>query len=317
MVKKAFSLAIRVALVGGCLVYLLAGLDLQQVLVIFRSFAPGRILTMELMVVATMLVPTLRLMFLTRHRLRFVPAMQAVVLCLGLNNIFPAKLGELAKVSFLRQRADIAMSHGMGIVFWERFFDLNAVLLFGVLTAYFLDKSLLLIPLTLIVGGFWVFLLLNNYFPAVSRLLLHLVPVPRLRGFVAAILDHLQERFEWQFFLILGWYTLLAWLSYLALAMIFMSWVAGLDLTVAQMAAIFVVSSIGLSLPSSPGGVGVYETAMVLSLGWFGVPKETALAVGMALHFIQILPTVCGTLIILFATKLDRSDLMRLKPKQT
>ncbi|MEO5372459.1 MAG: flippase-like domain-containing protein [Magnetococcus sp. DMHC-1] len=317
MVKKIFSLAIRVALVGVCLVFLLWELDMEQMMATFRTFDPWRMAMMELVVLATLLVPTLRLMFLTRHRIKFPLSMQAVVLCLGLNNIFPAKLGELAKVSFLRQKADIPMSHGLGIVFWERFFDLNAVLLFGVITAYLLDKSLLLVPLTMVVGIFWVFLVLNNYFPNISRLLLRLIPLPTLKNFVAAILDHLQERFEWKFLWVLGWYTLLAWMAYSVMVFIFLLWIAGLNLTVAQVAAVFVMSSIGVSLPSSPGGLGVYEAAIVLSLGWFGVAKETALVVGLAMHLLQMLPVIIGSLAILFATKLDRNELLRIKPRQS
>ncbi|MBF0177339.1 MAG: flippase-like domain-containing protein [Magnetococcales bacterium] len=317
MVKKALSFTVRAALVGVCLVFLLPGLDIQQVVSIFRSFDLWRVLVSEGVFLLSLLVPAVRLVFLTDYRARFFLSMQAVFLCLGLNNIFPAKLGELAKVSFLRQKANIPMSHGLSIVFWERFFDLNAVLLFGVVTAYLLGKSLLLVPLTMVVGGFWVFLILNNYFPAVSRLLLHLIPLPRLKQFVAAILDQLQDRFGWRFLLVLGLYTLLAWVSYSIMVFVFLQWVAGLDLTLAQVAAVFVVSSIGVSLPSSPGGLGVYEAAIVLSLGWFGVVKETALAVGLGLHFIQIFPTIVVSLVILFGTKLDRGDLLRFKPKST
>ncbi len=317
MVKRALSLALRFALIGGCLYFLASGLDLEQTLASFRNLEFGRLLVVEGAVVLTMLAPAWRLVFLTRHRVRFSLSLQTVFLCLGLNNIFPAKLGELAKVSFLRQRAGIAMSEGMGIVFWERFFDLNAVLLFGVLIAYLLDKSLLLVPLAVIVGVFWAFLLLNSRFPAISRLVLRLIPLPRLKDFVAAILEHLQEHVSWRFFLLLGWYTLLVWLSYLAVALLFVQWAAGLELTAAQVAAVFVVSSIGLSLPSSPGGMGVYEAAVVLSLGWFGVTKETALAAGIGLHVLQILPTVLGTLIILATSGVDRHDLMRFKPRQT
>ena len=67
-------------------------------------------------------------------------------------------------------------------------------------------------------------------------------------------------------------------------------WGAGLDLTFGQVLSVFVFGALGLAVPSSPGGVGVYEAVMVAVLTGLGVDKEQALAVGLVYHAVYSFP---------------------------
>ena len=52
------------------------------------------------------------------------------------------------------------------------------------------------------------------------------------------------------------------------------------------------VSGLGVSVPSSPGSIGVYEATMVFGLSAFGIDESIAFAFGLLHHFLSILPVV-------------------------
>jgi uncharacterized protein (TIRG00374 family) len=60
-------------------------------------------------------------------------------------------------------------------------------------------------------------------------------------------------------------------------------------------AALLVVLMIGVNLPPSIAGVGVFEGLTMLTLQSFGVPLETALAIGVTLHVVVAAPLIVGT----------------------
>jgi uncharacterized protein (TIRG00374 family) len=51
------------------------------------------------------------------------------------------------------------------------------------------------------------------------------------------------------------------------------------------------VAALGIAAPSSPGGVGVFEAAIVGALALFGVEASVALAAAITAHLIQYLVT--------------------------
>ncbi|MFT9078406.1 lysylphosphatidylglycerol synthase transmembrane domain-containing protein [Ethanoligenens sp.] len=71
--------------------------------------------------------------------------------------------------------------------------------------------------------------------------------------------------------------------------------------------AVFATSNIIMFIPSSPGGLGVFEYAVVLSLHFFGVPEPTAIPIALLLHLVQyaaLLPL--GTVAYLTGLHLQR-----------
>jgi uncharacterized protein (TIRG00374 family) len=307
--KKIVSWVLRLAVAGGAFLYAVWGVDFATLWASLKQYDPGSLLLTQLYLLALFLPSTFRIMYLTQGRSRLRHAFASVVLCLGLNNILPAKLGELAKVFYLRRKSAIPMAQGLGIMFWERFFDLNALLLIGAGTVYFMQKDLILFPLLLGVGGIWVLLILYGLWPGVVEAMVRILPSERLRLLVRDTLANLRQGFSLRFFVVLGAFTLLAWVTYTSFVLLFFWMVAKFPLTLVQVLSVFVVSSLGMSLPSTPGSLGVYEAAVVLSLGWFGVGKEQALAAALALHMIQYLPTTAGSLLIMMRSGMGWREL--------
>jgi uncharacterized membrane protein YbhN (UPF0104 family) len=48
----------------------------------------------------------------------------------------------------------------------------------------------------------------------------------------------------------------------------------------------------GLSLPSLPGKIGIFEYASILALSVFGLDRSTGLSYGILLHIVAYLPVV-------------------------
>jgi hypothetical protein len=48
----------------------------------------------------------------------------------------------------------------------------------------------------------------------------------------------------------------------------------------------------GISMPSVPGRIGLFEYLCVLTLSLFGVSQEEALSYGIVLHALVFLPTI-------------------------
>lgn len=76
-----------------------------------------------------------------------------------------------------------------------------------------------------------------------------------------------------------------------------------LDLTVPPIAALLVliVLHVGISLPSLPASVGIFEYLCILSLGLFGVEQNVGLSFGILLHVFILVPTVIGAFLFWFS----------------
>jgi uncharacterized protein (TIRG00374 family) len=77
------------------------------------------------------------------------------------------------------------------------------------------------------------------------------------------------------------------------------SWIAAITLLAVLM--------IGVALPPSLAAIGIFEGLSMLTLSLFGIPAETALAIGLTLHLVVVVPLIIGTLILwLYASRSTR-----------
>ena len=294
--KKLLSLVLRLGLAAACLAYALWGVDFAALGRALGSFALAGVLATLAAVALDMVGMGLRLRWISGGRASFSGAFNAGMLGLGLNNVVPAKLGELAKAASLRRDAGVSMGQAMGMVFWERFADLHALIAMALFAAAFHGKHLAAAPLAGVVAGLWVCLAVLRLWPGLAPRLVDLLYFARLKAFAADVLDHLAERRGVRFFAVLALTTLATWALYCAQYYIILWWGAGLDLTATQVLSVFVFGAVGLAVPSSPGGVGVYEAVMVMVLTGLRVDMEQALAIGLVYHAIYYFPVTAYAL---------------------
>ncbi|EHJ49047.1 Lysylphosphatidylglycerol synthetase/UPF0104 [Solidesulfovibrio carbinoliphilus subsp. oakridgensis] len=307
--RPFLSLLLRLALVGSCLAYALWGVDFSRLWADLAGFPPVAVGLYVALVLAATLVPGLRLRFLMAGRVGAVTGLRACLMGIAVNNVLPARLGEMAKALYLRREGGVSLGRALEAVFWERFFDLTALVALGVAVAALLGRGLVLYPLLAGVGGGWGFLLLLRVRPQAAHAVLRWLPGERLRLFAAEMLGLLEANLRVGFLARLGLWTLAAWAGYAALYAVGLCLMAGLPADPALVLTVFAVATLGFALPGVPGGMGVYEASVVLALGFFGVDRERAFAVGLAMHLLQYLPVTAAGLLSLAASGMSVRDL--------
>jgi uncharacterized protein (TIRG00374 family) len=136
-----------------------------------------------------------------------------------------------------------------------------------------------------------------------------LLPFEKLRSFIVELLEHLTKGLEGKMIVKASIWTILIWLQYVAQVAVILLWGAELNLSFAAILVIFVVSGIGLNLAASPGGVGVYEAAIVASASWYGIGREEALAAAVVLHVIQYVPTTILGFYFMYRSNITYSEM--------
>jgi glycosyltransferase 2 family protein len=223
-----------------------------------------------------------------------------------LNNIFPFRLGEVGRAVLLGSNTKIGILPVFSTVIVERSYDLA------------IGSSLLLATLPFVLG--------MNGSRALALTILGLVFIALTTLFVLARwrepflrwLNHLPV--AWKFFkakIIPGIGSVLEGFSVLnrpslfilSLSMLLLSW--GLALVedylllrnVAPQAPFWWVAfaisaaALGAGLPSIPGGIGIYEAAIVGALALVGVDSEPALAFALVSHLIGFgFPIIIGAI---------------------
>lgn len=296
---KLARFSLRLAFVLGCFVYAAWGIEFERLMAIVGQYKQGPMLGVFVFSLTLYWAGAVRLAYLGRGQITVRQAVAANLLCLGMNNIFPARLGEVAKLSYLKKALGISWAQGLGLVFWERFFDLNMLLFIALISASDIAHSVALYPLIGLCGGVWVALSLFWLYPRQVKTLYELLPSVNFKRHLNELSDLMRRGVNARFFGVLSVYTLGLWTLNLAFYSLAITWVGGVDLNLPQLAIVFVVMALGYNIPTTPGGIGVFEASAVLSLGWFGVHSEEALAISLLIRTIQYLPTIPAALTIL------------------
>ena len=299
-IKKTANLALRIVIVGACLYYSFKGVDFVELANAFGRFDPLAVAVTTIISLAGYWAMALRMNFLSGYTCGNWVGLKTFLLSMAVNNVVPAKLGELAKAFYLRRECGYSLSQSISMVFWERFFDLNAILAMGLVVALRFKLMEVFIPLLVGVGGIWVCLFFVRKWPEKAERLIALIPFERLREFIIEVKLQLVHGVSLRYLVILGFYTALVWLLYAIPTFLVISWAAGLNLKMGQILAVFILSAVGMAAPSTPGAVGVFEAAVVFGLnGLFHVDKELSLAIGLLVHMMQYIPTTTLGLVVL------------------
>lgn len=215
-----------------------------------------------------------------------------------LNNVLPFRLGEIARTFLLSVKTQLSFWQIFPTVVIERILDLA----FAV--------GLLLITLPFVVGGSWARPAALSSAMIVLGGLVALYLLARNRKWAMTQFERISTR--WKVLSKIGGHTVEAFFDGLgvltdgrlflrAVFWIFLNWLIALgqyylfllafvpETNVLWPAFTLSVAALGFAAPSSPGGFGVYEAAVVASLAIFGIPTATALAFALTAHLSQYL----------------------------
>lgn len=292
------SLKYGVSLV--CLFYVFRGVEFAELWSILRRFPVPPMLATVGVSFAAYGVMGVRLTRMNVPPLSFRSAFCATLAGLALNNVLPAKAGEAAKAVWIGRSNRVPLDTALGIVFMERFFDVNVLALLSLWFVWhtgYRNASLLL--LGCLATGWLVLLLLRRCPKSIAGLgFLHLPHKLSdfLRRFLVGLVGHMTAgRLAW-----MTATSLTVWCLYALEMTLALKGVAGLGLSGKATLGVFALSSLGMLLPSSPGAIGVYEAVAVAALRAYDVPHDQALAAALFAHMAQFIPvTLSGGLTML------------------
>lgn len=285
---KLFQAVIIIA----CFWYLLHDMRVEELLAAVRVYSPWRVLLFMTIFLFFVLPAGIRLNYLTGGKATLPTALAAFVFGNGVNNLLPAKLGEVAKAAYLARRRHISAAESLCAVFWERLSDLNAVLVYAVAIGLYFNVSRLYLPL---LGGMlilWCGLLLLFRFPETFVRMTGRLPSEQLRGLTRSIVERLGGAAHRPRWLVLMGLSLALWCGYVVFTFWFLAAVCHLPIGAGGAALVCIAGGVGLILPSMPAGLGAYEAACVAALGVLGVDKAQALGAVLTLHLTQMAPFV-------------------------
>ena len=236
--------------------------------------------------------------------LRFHPLFSAIMVGYMGNNVLPIRLGEILRAYALNRSSNVSKSAGLATVVVERLVDTIGLLVFfliAVLFASLPSQYQSVITLTSILAiGLLVFLIGITFFEAFTKKILNrifgLLPEfvsEKLQSITDAFLDGLAGLRQTQNYWKILAHTLIIW-SLFAASTFYMLKAFRFDtvysMTFVSGIVVFLIGTVGVMIPSSPGYVGTFHYAIVQALALFGVPNEPALGFAIVIHLMNYLP---------------------------
>ena len=259
------------------------------------------------------------------------------------NNLLPMRLGEVVRSYYLGERENVSKSSALATIFIERVFDALTLLLFVAVVALFVPVSGVAVGFGALSGVAPTLLAAVLVLPFVAAFVVMLLfsRLPdRTRALAVAMMKPLPSRFPRERAVHIIDYFLAGFAPLSSMRMIGLLfalsvpvWVFELGLfyligfsfgfheiydnlwhLAAAMALVTALANIGSSIPSSPGGIGLFEliareTLVLLPLA--AVDRSDAAAFAAVSHFALLLPMIILGQVFLWAGNLSLRRLAR------
>ena len=237
---------------------------------------------------------------------RFREAFVALLIGMFVNNVLPARLGEVARGYVLSRKKNLSLTYSLSTVFLDRFFDLTGLTGLLLFTLIFLPRaSLPPIVFRAIYSVIGVLVLCIILIILVSResFANHLSKrfLTLERSFVSRFTRRLLEVQEnlkrIGSPLTIVFFVVMSFCSWLSMSVALYLVIRALHVPVPFVCVPFVCAllNLAISIPSSPGYVGLYQFLIVYLLSIFGVSRSEGLTISVLYHASWYIPyTVVG-----------------------
>ena len=185
------------------------------------------------------------------------------------NVLFPFKLGEGARAYMLSRKQELATAAAVKMVLLDRVID-------AVVLPIFVVASSVLLPLPPNVLRYRGWMLVS-----VAATTAAIVAVGRHRVRLAAAVGA----------------SLVSWAARASILWCMIN-AFHLVLPLSATVTMLVIVNVGIALVATPGNVGSFELAGAAALALWEVPSETALSVAIATHFVEVIPPVLFGLVV-------------------
>ena len=264
---------------------------------------------------------------ITGNGSRFRDTFIALLSGLFVNNVLPARIGEVARGYVLAKRTGLSFTYALSTVLLDRFFDLVGLLIITFITLIFIPWQLLPQQVKLVIFllvsllAFCIILIIilsrKSLADKVAKKL-HSVKRPFIAKLAKPVLDIQENLTRVGTPLNLIYFILIAVATWflMSAALYFTMLMLGIKLPVITVCFIAAGVNLGLIIPSSPGYVGVYQWLFRTLLVIFAISNEKALAVSIAFQATWYIPyTVIGALFFM-KEHLKIGDIQKLEEKE-
>jgi glycosyltransferase 2 family protein len=246
-----------------------------------------------------------RILLRSTINLSYPQVFAALVVGYMVNNLLPARLGELYRADYMKRKHSITRSTALGSIVVERLLDgLAVVCIFNIglaATAIPDENSNILLPIAVISTiVFALLFFLVRYFSLV-RPMLSKVPLSwlqsRLENFSSTLSVVRQPGFLRPVFITMLIYILEA--ATLASALK----ATGIELSIFQNFVVLGAVVLGTLVPTAPGYIGSIQLSFIITLGAFDIEATSAFVAATAYQIFPLMLIVtCGLTIIAFQT---------------
>ncbi|MFN0148936.1 MAG: lysylphosphatidylglycerol synthase transmembrane domain-containing protein [Dehalococcoidia bacterium] len=227
-----------------------------------------------------------------------------------LNNVLPARLGDVARVAMTSMQPDLRVGHVLSSMLTERVVDSVTLLTCFVLVSPFLPipgqyvswLETAWIALAAIATVVLAAVILHKW---LGRIVSH-VPLPRavqgntrLEEEARSFRDGWRQLFSRRRVTQIWVSSAVAWLGAFAINYLLMRALA-IEVPITVAVLLTCTTNLAMLIPSSPGYIGVFHAAATLSLIPFEVGEARALSFAILAHLVNVLPvSILGAIFLL------------------
>ncbi len=299
MNRSTATTGLKAVAILGVFAYLLLGVQYDELLYSLQGYSLFGLFLTALLMLLSYFAMALRWQLMANGSCTYQASLEATILGSFLNMMLPAKTGELSKIAYLKAAYSLDLNLGVAILFAERFADIVVLSMLLVLTSVFIldSDNLITASIVFLLLSTAVLLLVKSSYlhPFIEK-----IPIQGMRDFVINALQATQN------ILTLGLATkyisstAFLWFFYLAIHCSFFAVATDFELNFLQIVTVFVLSTVALSIPLTPGGIGTFHASIVFATSWYGIDKNAALTAAIALHgLIFLMDTLLFSTLIL------------------
>ena len=202
------------------------------------------------------------------------------------NNLLPLRFGEFFKSYYLEKKLKISKYKVFGTVILERFLDLIGILFlvliimnttfFNKISSYYFNFILMIVLVSLLAIIFSIYIKNPKKIKSSKNIVVNILDV--IHGFSSLAFNNVLYVFIM---------TLLIWINYIIVVHL-VQYAFSFNLDIYQSILLLLLPTLALSIPSLPGNIGTFESAVVYALSLYGI--NDTIGFGFILHSISFIP---------------------------
>ena len=302
-IKAGIAFAVTILL----FIYLFHDLDFELFIDYLVKGDQKLVLAASVLYLSSFTIRGLRWKILLRHLGSFKLKELSILTLAGyaVNNVLPVRIGEFTRAWVTGKRNNVSRTSVLASIFVERIFDGLTIALILSVTLFFYPFPQSVKTLATLASGFFALLFLFIMFGTFSdipgRIIRYLEKrSPQKLSFVFELADKFLKgaaslKSGKQVFLVTV-LSVLIWTVELGVYLI-ISKAFGVNIPFVAYLYMLCAANLGMLAAPTPGGLAVFQAAIIYALRSFSILYEKRMAVAIVLHMAQIIPvTIIGLL---------------------